>query len=157
MNKRAVAEVIGALLMIALAETGGVIVYVYSSGLMGPLQGAKVQQPYLEKISLSYYQWNLASGNLTLKLRNSGSTQLTLADFFIAGNKTAPSLTTNPHPNLLNPDCLALALVISVNAPACWVTLHSGLTFAQGVAYNVRVVTKDGAIFDFTCIAGTTN
>jgi hypothetical protein len=145
--------------MIALAVTGGVIVYVYSSGLMGPLQGSKVQQPYLEQISLSYYQWSLGSGNLTLKLRNSGSTQLTLADFFIAGNKIAPNRTTNPHPDILNPDCLTLAppLAINVNAPACWVTLHSGLSFTQGVSYNVRVVTKDGAIFDFTCVAGTTN
>ena len=145
-NKRAVAEVVGALLMIALAVTGGVVVYVYSSGLMGSLHGGKVNQPYLERVSLDYYAWDLAHNKLNLTLRNVGSAQVTLADFFIAGKNVTANLANCPGG------------VIKVNAPPpyCPVTLtYPGLGFNTGVAYNVRVVTKDGAVFDFLCIAGT--
>jgi len=139
-NNRSVSEVVGALLMITLAVTAGVLVYVYSSGLMGSLYGAKVQQPYVEHLSLDYYKWSLGStsGNVTLKLRNTGSAQVTLADFFIAGNQIS-------HSNVM----------CQVNS-ACPVTLsYSGLQFTRGLSYNVRAVTIDGAVFDFACIAGT--
>ena len=142
-NNRAVSEVIGALLMITLAVTAGILVYVYSSGLMGSLYGAKVQQPYVEHLSLDYYKWSLGStsGNVTLKLRNTGSAQVTLADFFIAGNQIS-------HSNVM----------CQVNSP-CPVTLsYSGpiaSQFTRGLSYNVRAVTIDGAVFDFACIAGT--
>lgn len=150
-NQRAVAEVIGALLMIALAVTGGVIVYVYSSGLVGSLSAGKVQQPYSEQISLDYYHW-WPNGNLTLEVRNTGSTQVTLADFFIAGNQITPNATVN--------GCMQPPLngVVSVNAPACLVKMTyppAGLAANWGVSYDVRLVTKDGAIFDFTCITAT--
>ena len=112
--------------MIALAVTAGVVVYVYSSGLIGSLQGSKVQQPYLEKISLDYYQWTMgssANGTLTLDLRNTGSTQVTLADFFIASNPlhqaSDPDAPQHQH--------------LKVNAPAIdcyvdlfWAKLHPG-------------------------------
>ena len=139
-NNRAVSEVVGALLMIALAVTAGILVYVYSSGLMGSLYGAKVQQPYVEHLSLDYYKWSLGStsGNVTLNLRNTGSAQVTLADFFIAGNQIS-------HSNVM---CQVNSL--------CPVTLsYSGLQFTLGISYNVRAVTVDGAVFDFACIAGT--
>lgn len=148
LNKRAVSEVVGALIMITLAVVAGVVVYVYSSGVMGPLEGAKEQQPYIEKITLDYYQWNInnsTSGTLLLTLRNTGSAQLTLANpcCFIAGQ---PTNATNQCPSGLD-----------VNAPACQVTINTGAGFTEGVAYNVRVVTSDGAIFNFSCIAGETS
>ena len=144
-NNRAVAEVIGALLMITLAVTAGVVVYVYSSGLIGTLYGAKVQQPYEEHLSLDYYAWTLRSNNgtVTLTLRNTGSAQVTLADFFIAGNAI-----TNPTVGCSNK-------LVQVNS-ACLITLqYSGLQFTQGISYNVEAVSIDGAIFSFACIAGT--
>jgi len=151
LNKRGISEVVGALLMIALAIAGGIIVYIYSSGVLGSLQGSKVQQPYLEKIALDYYQWNMESatnGTLTLDLRNTGSTQVILADFFIAGRPVTPCFGTGCS---AGPD-------LNVNAPAMNVTLtYSGLSFAQGVSYNTRVVTTTGAVFDFACIAGATS
>ena len=151
-NKRAVSEVVGALLMIALAVTAGVVVYVYSSGLLGSLQGSKVHQPYLEKVTLDYYQWNMVgstNGTVTLKVRNTGSTQITLADFFIAGN---PVITS------YGPGCPGGVVTVNSPPPFCSVTLtYSNASFTQGVSYNIRVVTNDGAIFDFACIAGTTS
>jgi hypothetical protein len=147
-NKRGVSEVIGALAMIALAVTAGIIVYVYASGIMGPLQGSKAQQPYLEQVALNFYTWQMksqTSGNVTLMLRNTGSVQVQLADFFIAGNSMPPASVTY--------HCGG-GSTINVNS-ACSISLnYSGLSFTQGDSYNVRSVTNDGAIFDFLCVAG---
>jgi len=136
--------------MIAITVTSGIVVYVYASGLMGPLEGVKVQQPYLEKITLDYYQWNWKSstaGNLTLELRNTGSTQITLADVFIIGQPVARTFGSGCSSGTLG-----------VNAPGCQVSItYTGLAITSGNAYNVRVVTSDGAIFDFSCIAGATS
>jgi len=150
LNTRAVSEVVGALLMIALAVTGGILVYVYSSGLIGSLQGSKAQQPYLEQITLDYYSWNLANSILNLTFRNTGSAQVTLADFFIAGNLIPPDLS----------NCSGGSLNVNSPAPFCRVALDyssQGSSFIQGVAYNLRVVTMSGAVFNFACIAGTTS
>ena len=158
-NKRAVSEVVGALIMITLAVVAGIVVYVYASGLMGPLEGVKVQQPYIEKITLDYYQWSTVSGPLILMLRNIGSAQLTLAlsmqdpCCFIAGQPVTATFT-----DLSNtpPGCSSSNL--NVNAGACQVMLtYTNATITRGVAYDVRVVTSDGAIFDFSCIAGATS
>jgi hypothetical protein len=145
MNKKAVSEAVGAMLMIALTVTAGGIVYVYASGTMGSLEGSKVQQPYLEQITLDYYTWRCGSscesGALTLMLRNSGSKQLSLADFFIAGNldKNVTSACTS---------------TINVNT-ACSVSISYGtLSLEAGYSYNIKVATSDGAIFSFPCIAG---
>lgn len=136
--------------MITLAVVAGVIVYVYASGLIGPLQGARVQQPYMEKITLDYYDWT-STANLTLILRNTGSAEITLADFFIAGN---PINDTS-----FGTGCSSInTRFLNVAAPGCQVTLFcTNLSFLPNVAYNVRVVTSDGAIFDFSCIAGSTS
>jgi len=154
LNGRAVSEVVGALIMITLAIVAGVVVYVYSSGLIGPLAGIKVQQPYMEKITLDYYNWT-STAKLILILRNTGSAQITLADFFIEGNYI-------PLKDMsFGTGCSTVSTTsLYVNAPGCQVTLlysNAGLSFTLGVAYNVRVVTADGAIFDFSCIAGSTS
>jgi squalene cyclase len=132
-------------MMVSLAVTAGVTVYVYSSGLMGSLQGSKPQQPYLEQVSLDYYTWNLTTSKLTLIIRNVGSTQVQLADFFIAGIAVTPSYSG------------CQAGVISVDATCEIYLSYSGASFNYGLSYNVRAVTNDGATFNFPCIAGTTS
>ena len=149
MNKKAVSEAVGAMLMIALTVTAGGIVYVYASGTMGSLGGSSVQQPYLEQITLDYYMWNCGttcgSGTLTLMLRNAGSKQVSLADFFIAGNQENESPQNSTCPTTIN-----------VYSPCKVIIQYQGLSLDAGYLYNVKVVTSDGAIFSFPCIAGNT-
>jgi len=144
-NNRAVAEVIGALLMIALAVTGGVIVYVYSAGLIGTLHGGKVNQSYLEQVSLEYYAWT--NNKLNLTLRNVGRANIQFQDYFIAGRLVTPNGTCGS----------SLATVTLKVGQSCTEILPTPSTASVGISYTVRVVTIDGAIFDFVCIAGTRN
>ena len=147
MDKKAVSEAVGAMLMIALTVTAGGIVYVYSSGIMGSLQGSQPQQPYLEQVTLDYYKWycsssSCGSGNVVLILRNSGTKPVTLADFFIAGNRVSNPCSSN------------CPTTINVGSAYNVTLAYSGLALYSGYSYNVKVVTNDGAIFSFPCIAG---
>jgi flagellin-like protein len=143
-RKKAISEVVGALMMITITVVSGLIVYIYASGTLGALQAVQVQQPYLEQVSLDYYSWNLSNGNLNLTVINVGGTNLKFVAFYIASNPVTPTYY----------GCTG-----SLNVKtSCRIGLHyTGLTFSQGIAYNVRAVTSDGAIFNFSCIAGATS
>jgi archaellum component FlaG (FlaF/FlaG flagellin family) len=143
------------MLMIAIVMAGAVIVYVYSSGLLGSLMGAQPQQPYTNQITLEYYSWPNSSKtspnnmhNLTLYFRNTGSGRAVLADFFVNGTAatlTSGSCTTYTATNTyLLPGGTCVAVL----------TIPTGLTIAKGYAYSVRLVTRDGSVFSYTLIAG---
>ena len=148
-NRKAISEVVGALMMITITVISGLIVYIYASGTLGALQAVKVQQPYLEQVSLDYYSWNLSAGNLSLRVINVGSANLKFAAFYIASNLVTPTY----H------DCTggssSSSLIVKTS---CRIDLvYTGLTFSRGIAYNVRAVTSDGAMFNFPCVAGATS
>jgi hypothetical protein len=138
------------MLLIVIAVAASVLMYAYVSGLMGGLQGGAVQQPYLEQISLDYYDWTTLS-TLKLTLRNVGVTTITMSDFFIAGSKSTSAPTFGPgcSQGVLT---VKLSCVVTFPVPS---SIASALT--RGVAYSVRIATKEGAIFSYSCIAGQTS
>lgn len=85
-------EIIAAMLLIVIMVAVAVLMYAYASGLMGRLQGATISQPYLEHVSLDYYNWSSLS-TLTLTLRNVGVAKVTMSDFFVAGIRNTTALT----------------------------------------------------------------
>lgn len=147
LNRKGVSEIIAAMLMIVITVAGAVVLYTYSSGLLGSLQAAKPQQSYLSQIALEYYNWNTVSGVLNLTIRNVGSTSIDLSptktDFLVGG-----AMVHSTGCGQLNP------------LQSCTATLTNGwgntaITGATvGVAYVVKVVAADGASFSYTCIPG---
>jgi archaeal type IV pilus assembly protein PilA len=141
LRRRGISEVIAAMLLILIAVAASVLLYVYASGLMGRLQGAAQNQPYLDQISLDYYDWTTLTA-LKLTLRNVGASKVNLAtgsaDYFVNGAILTPSTNT----------CTSLQIPQST----CQVTLPAIGT--SGIAYNVKIGTKDGAVFSYSCIAG---
>ena len=132
-SKRAVSPVIATLLMIAVAVAASVIVYVWSAGLLGTLMGGGGAQ-VKEQVILEAYEWT-ATGSLKVYLRNVGATDVEIAAIYVGGTQKTQALT------------------LSVKA-ATDVSL-TGLTATAGTAYVVKVVTKTGAVFSFSCIAGS--
>lgn len=122
-----------------------VLLYGYVSGLMGGLLGGAVQQPYLEQVTLDYYDWTTLSA-LKLTIRNVGVTKLNIvaADYFINGQLIA-------SPTIACGTFTASALIPQ---GSCLVTLTSPSGLISGVAYSVKIATKEGAIFSYSCIAG---
>ncbi len=135
------------MLLIVITVAATVLMYAYVSGTMGRLQGVAVQQPYLEQVTLDYYDWTTLS-TLKLTLRNVGVAKVTISNFFIAGKANTTALT-------FGSGCISPQGVLVVQT-SCVVTfpMPSGFTATSGVAYTVKLVTKDGAILNYSCIAG---
>lgn len=146
-SSKGISEVIAALMIISITVAGAGMLYVYSQGLMGKLQ-TKANQPYSEQVTLDYYDWT-SLNSLKLIIRNVGTTPVSFADFFMAGARNTTSLTFS-----------SCSLVGGITLPvqtSCAVTfpMPTGFTPTSGIAYAVKIVTKDGAIFTYSCIAGS--
>lgn len=138
-------------MMIAIVVAGGLLVYVYSSGLLGSLQGAQSQKPYTNQMALEFYNWPTSNlHNLTLYLRNTGTGRAVLADFFVNG--AAVTLSSSKG------SCFTYTATTTFLAPSgtcvAILTIPVGVTITAGYAYSVRLVTRDGSVFTYTLIAG---
>jgi len=145
------------MMMIAIVVAATLVVYVYSSGLLGSLQGAQPQSPYANTITIEYYNWpNLGTTypnnmhNLTLYLRNTGVGRAVLADFLVNGTLVTLSNTRG--------SCFTYTATTTFLAPSstcvAYLTIPSAVTITAGYAYSVRLVTRDGSIVTYTLIAG---
>lgn len=159
-SRKGASEVIAAMLLIVITVAAATLLYAYTSGLMGRLQGVAVQQPYLEQVALDYYDWSGASqcstsiNVLCLTLRNVGVAKVSMSDFFIAGRRNTTNLTFGAGCNLPQPGVLAVQSSCVLTFP---VPSDFSPSVTLGVAYNVKIVTKDGAILSYSCIAGQTS
>jgi len=132
-SKKAVSPVIATLLMIAVAVAASVIVYVWSAGLLGTLMGGGGAQ-VKEQLILEAYEWP-SSANLKIYLRNVGSAAVTVVAVYVGGYQNTVSVP------------------IAVKAATAIPSLDGG--YSPGTAYVVKVVTDTGAVFSFSCIAGS--
>jgi len=134
MNRKAVSPVISVLLMVAVAVAAAILVYVWSMGLIGTLQTGGGSQTR-EQIELDAYNWTTTT--LYLHLRNVGASDVTVDAVYIGGEKATIIETT--FAVLGGPKKLDVTPVG---------------TYTSGVAYTVKVVTKSGGVFTFSCIRG---
>jgi hypothetical protein len=144
------------MMMIAIVLAATLVLYTYSSGLLGSLQGAQPQQPYANQIALEFYNWPNTGAypnnmhTLTLNFRNTGSGRAILADFFVNGtavtlsSSTGSCFTYTAANTFLPPGSTCVAVL----------TIDSGTRITEGYAYSVRIATRDGSIFTYTLIAG---
>ena len=155
-SRKGVSEIISALLIICITVSAATLFAAYASGLMGKIQPPVASQPYTEQFSVEYYNWNTLS-SLTFDLRNTGEATVNLAtaDYYLSGVQQAcssGSCVTNPSGGT----CTSTSAVAP--ATACLITLApspSG-SYSSGIAYVLKIVlTKDGAIFTFSLIAGS--
>jgi flagellin-like protein len=156
MGKRGISEIVAALMLISIAVAASIIIYVYSSGLLGSLQGAQPQQgQYTNQITLEFYNWTTLN-TLKLTLRNTGSGLAVFAAFYVTGNKVALKAGSTCT-TISATTTITASSTISTLKPqsACGAILDlTGLTISRGLAYSVKVVTKDGGVFSYSCIAG---
>jgi FlaG/FlaF family flagellin (archaellin) len=141
-NNKAVSQVIAALLLIAISVAAAVLVYVFSIGLLGSLQSSGGQQAK-QQVIMEAYSWPTATGALTLSLRNTGPAAVQFADWFINGVTATPTAGT----------CMPFTTPLAVGN-MCTLTLTTGLTISAGVAYVIKGVSVDGAVFSYSAIYG---
>jgi flagellin-like protein len=147
-NKKAVNQIIAALLLIAIAVAAAILLYVFSIGLLGSL-GTGGGQQTKEQLIMEAYSWTAATGANTLKVtvRNVGPANIAIstADVFVngveistAGGGCAGSLTPQQ------------SCVMSLSADAA----NSAATLINGAAYPLKIVTPEGGVFSYSIILG---
>ena len=177
--KKGIAEIVAVLLLILITVAGATILYVYSSGLLGSLQGAQPQKSYAQVITVEYYDWTAAgNGNdltlhtLKIAIRNVGSGIAVLSEFFVAGVKITAPITGTCAAYTVSQTTTSITVVGMTTAtiannggllpqgPSSCIAIltipNTGVTTTinNGVAYPVRVVTADGSVFAYSLIAG---
>lgn len=136
MRMKAVSPVIATLLMIALAVSASIIVYVWSTSLLGSMMGSGGTQ-VKEQLSLEAYRWeNPAS--LVVTLRNVGSNPVVVAGIYVNSVIQQGS-----------------AWAIPVGATLTTTIPVTGI-YTIGQAYTLKVASADGAVFVFQVVCGQT-
>jgi len=151
-TNRGISTIIAALLLIAIAIAAGVLLYVFSMGLMGSLQGSGGQQ-VKDQLIMEAYNWQ-TSTSLILQLRNTGATTINLvtADFYLAGQ--GPTISGSGG-------TIGTCTTGSVNSAvipggACPYTVTvSGTSYTAGVAYVLKIALADGGVFSYSCVDGS--
>ena len=141
LGRKGLSNVIAVLLLILTAVSGGVILYIYSSGLMGSLQGVQPQQSYLDQIAIEYYDWT--AGVLKVQLRNVGTRNIVIVDVFIVGYKVQNMIWGTCQNGLpVQASCL-----LQLTPP-------SAVVLQTGIAYSVVIATKAGTMINFEAVFG---
>ena len=143
-NNRAVSQVIAALLLIAIAVAAAVLVYVFSIGLLGSLQGGGGQQ-VKDQVILEAYNWG-ALNKPIINVRNVGTAGITFASMYVNGTQI----------NTIGYGTGCSTGMLPVQA-TCAVALTLVTPGVSGVAYVIKVITIDGAVFSYSAIAGQSN
>jgi flagellin-like protein len=144
-TNRGISTIIAALLLIAIAIAAGVLLYVFSIGLMGNLQVNGGQQTK-DQVILEAYQWTTPTP-LILNLRNTGGMthDLTKANYYVGGvQMAAPTHTgTTCTPTAFSPGM------------ACTATVPiASLTPTRAVAYVVKIGLADGGMVSYSAVYG---
>jgi flagellin-like protein len=146
-TNRGISTIIAALLLIAIAIAAGVLLYVFSIGLIGSLQGSGGQQ-VKDQVIMEAYNWQ-TSGTVTLQLRNTGATTVNLAtaDFYLNGALVTASIGT----------CVSPAVSTSMGpGGACPASLTAtAASYTTGVAYVVKIALSDGGVMSYSAVDGS--
>jgi len=145
-TNRGISTIIAALLLISISIAAGVLLYVFSIGLVGSLQGSGGQQTK-DQVIVEAYQWPTPTP-LILQLRNAGarSLDLTKANYYVGG-----VLMVNPtHTGTgCAPTAFSPGMACTANVPI------AGLTLTSGAAYVVKIGFADGGIVSYAAVYGT--
>ncbi len=150
-NKKAISTILAALLMVVIVVVASVMVYAWSTGLLGSL----LVTPQAGKEALSMEQSTFSSTNATsatLYIRNIGTASVSLVTYYVkdsTGNQYARTTWTGPSIPVNNLGTVGINI-----GPSCSNCVLTGAAFnyAAGTSYTVTIVTSRNNQFTFTVI-----
>jgi len=161
-NKKGINTILASLLMVVIVVVAAVMVYAWSTGLLGTL----LVHPTTGQENLALEACSpcsFTSGtNVTLNIRELGTVNATLTSYFVkdsSGNQYS-RISWNPsNPYVIAPNQVKGIIVLigtTVTSPAttcgssCTYTgSGSGFTFASGYSYTITMVTSRNTQFSF--------
>ena len=156
-TRRGVSTIIAALLLIAIAVAAAVLLYVFSIGLLGSLQGGGGQQ-VKQQLILEAYNWGTL-GTPVLTMRNVGTAPVTVADVFVNGVAATAAVggaatgCNTPTGNVP----VQTSCTISISAYGTGTFGGTATNPTAGVAYTIKVVSSDGGVFSYSAVAGSSS
>jgi hypothetical protein len=155
-NKKGINTILASLLMVVIVVVASVMVYAWSTGLLGTL----LVQPNVGKEALNMDSYSFPNTtNVTLYIRDSGSVAVNFATYYVKDNLGNSWQLQNwtPTGTPIQPNAvLALNLAIGSGAggcgSSCQYTGTSGgfANFVGGNSYTVLLVTTRNNQFSFT-------
>jgi archaeal type IV pilus assembly protein PilA len=158
-GKRGIDTIIASLLMVVIVVAASVMVFVYATGLFSAL--LIPPRAATENLSLEYASFSPSNNNVTLFVRNTGSTPITLKSYYVKdslGNVYARTDWTSgpaPAPGPFAPKTLAspnpTVLISSACGTSCTYT-GTAFTFSPGNTYTVVLVTAINTQFSLSIV-----
>jgi FlaG/FlaF family flagellin (archaellin) len=152
-NRKGLDTILATLLLVVIVVVMTVIVYSWSLGVFGNILPAPPTGR--EILTIENQGFDSSNMKLTLYLRNTGSTPITLASYYIQdqnGNQYARTnwavLPTSPS-SIVN----GTGVFLPINT-ACTGCANSGnpFTFQSGNSYTITLITQRNNQFSFTII-----
>ncbi len=146
-RRRAVSPVIATLLLIAIAVAAGIIVYVYVNSLAGGLTSGGGQQ-VSEQLSMDAYNYKTIASGVTIEVRNTGSSSVTIGTVFFDG-LVATGSSESPA------SCADGSTATAVGATCTFTLATSPMTTAtSGTSHVVKIISATGGTTVFSVTAG---
>jgi FlaG/FlaF family flagellin (archaellin) len=152
-DKKGIDTILAALLMVVIVVVAAVMVYAWSTGLLGTL----LVHPTTGQESLTYVTNSGAfSGNksVTAYINNLGTANATLATYYVKdsnGNSYQYSYNTGAGPTIAPNKSVAITFTIGSSCPSPGCTLTgSAYVFTSGYSYTVLMITSRNNQFTFT-------
>jgi hypothetical protein len=154
-NKKGINTILASLLMVVIVVVASVMVYAWSTGLLGTL----LVQPNVgkEALTMDTYAFPTTTppnSNVTLTLRNAGTVAISFSSYYVK-NATGTTYTQSGWTSgpTIQPNAPGLAnLGLSTGCTGCGSFSTSSFTFVSGNSYTVTLVTSRNNQFSFTVV-----
>jgi FlaG/FlaF family flagellin (archaellin) len=150
-DKKGIDTILAALLMVVIVVVAAVMVYAWSTGLLGTL----LVHPTTGQESLNYVSNSGAFSNstsLTAYINNLGTANATLATYYVKdanGNSYQYSYATGTGPTIAPNTNIPITFKIGASCSSCTLS-GSAYTFTSGYSYTVLMITSRNNQFTFT-------
>jgi hypothetical protein len=149
-DKKGIQTILAALLMVVIVVVAAVMVYAWSTGLLGTLlvNPNNNKEGPLSADSFAFTGLN----NVTIYIRNSGSSNVTLGGYYVTdSSQNTWQLLSWSGPTIAPNKAVAANVLINCGS-SCQYTGTSGAfnSFNSGYSYTVKVVTTKNNPFTFT-------
>jgi hypothetical protein len=151
-NKKGIDTILASLLMVVIVVAASVMVFVYATGLFGALTRAPNLQKEALSLEFSNFGPNNPTYNVTIYLRNIGSSPITLVSYYVKNsNSSQYAKTTWTGPPSITPTTLGQAQLQISSVCNCTNT-GGAFTFSVGNSYTITLISSRGSTFSYSVV-----
>ena len=149
-NRKGLDSILATLLLVVIVVVMTVIVYSWSQGVFGAILPAPPTGR--EILTIENQGFDNTNMNMTLYLRNTGSSPITLASYYVQDqNGNQYSRTTWPNTAVAPANLAKVFILINTACSSCG-QVGSSFQFQAGNSYTITLVTQRNNQFSFTIV-----